>query len=63
MFIREFHPLPKKDSETLFDGLLIRFSDKRAIGIIVERISEKGTKYRRHGLRENKASPAEHAHI
>lgn len=59
----EFHPLPKKDSKTLMDGLLLGFSGNRAIGIIVERISETGIKYRRRGLWENVASSAEHAHI
>jgi hypothetical protein len=59
----EFHPWPKKDSKTLLDGLLLGFSGNRAIGIIVERISETGIKYRRRGLWDNMASSAEHAHI
>jgi hypothetical protein len=57
----KFSPWSKKDSETL--GLLLGFSGTRAIGIIVERISKQGTKYRRRGLWENAATPAEHAHM
>jgi hypothetical protein len=46
----KFSPWPKKDSKTFLEGLLLGFSRDRAIGIIVERISKLGTKYRRRGL-------------
>jgi hypothetical protein len=59
----EFSPWPKKDSETFLEGLLLGFSGNRAIGIIVERISKLGTKYRRRGLWDNVATPAEHTHM
>jgi hypothetical protein len=59
----EFSLWPKKDSETFLEGLLLGFSGDRAIGIIVERISKLGTKYRRRGLWDNVATPAEHTHM
>lgn len=59
----EFSPWPKKDSETFLEGLLLGFSGNRAIGIIVERISKAGTKYRRRGLWDNVATAAKHTHM
>lgn len=57
----EFDPWAKANSENFLEGLLLGFSGNRAIGMIVERVSKAGEKYRRRGLWEKVAIPAEHA--
>ena len=49
-------------SDTL-ECLLLGFSGNRAVGIIVERISEAGTEYRRRGLWYNMDGLADHTHM